>query len=63
MRLKQVTELKCPQWRESRRRVYTPNGVSPKLHSIGCGGNVEPKIIVRRTLSEQVETGGRTANT
>lgn len=63
MWLKQVAELHYPQWRESRRRVYTPNGVSPTLHGVGCGGNVEPKIIARRTLSEQVETSGRAADT
>lgn len=63
MRLKQVADLNCPQWRDSRRRVYSPNGVSPTLHGIGCGGNVEPKIIVRRNLNEQTETSSRTSNT
>lgn len=39
-----------PQWRESRRRVYSVNGVCPTLHGIGCGGNTEPKIIDERSV-------------
>ena len=45
-KLIQVGNLNIPQWIESRRRVYSPDGVCPTLHGIGCGGNTEPKIIV-----------------
>ena len=44
-KLIQVGEIDKPEWRESRRRVYSADGVSPPLHGIGCGGNTEPKII------------------
>ena len=42
----QVSSLNILQWRESRRRIYS-GGVSPTLHGIGCGGNTEPKILIR----------------
>ena len=41
----QIGELDLPQWRESRRRIYSNDGLSPTLHGIGCGGNTEPKIL------------------
>lgn len=44
-KLIQVAEIDKPEWRESCRRVYSADGVSPTLHGIGCGGNTEPKII------------------
>lgn len=37
--------LDKPKWIETRRRVYSPCGICPTLHGIGCGGNNEPKII------------------
>lgn len=43
-KLIQVAEIDKPEWRESRRRVYSIEGLSPTLHGIGCGGNTEPKI-------------------
>ena len=51
--LKQTTSLDCPQWQESRRRVYSCNGISPTLCGIGRGGNTEPKILIRRMNGEQ----------
>lgn len=44
-KLIQVAEIDKPEWRESRRRVYSTDGVCPALHGIGCGGNTEPKIV------------------
>ena len=41
----QIAEIDNPSWIESRRRVYSVNGISPTLHGIGCGGNTEPKIL------------------
>ena len=38
--------LDKPEWVESRRRVYSQEGISPTLHGIGCGGNTEAKIVV-----------------
>lgn len=45
-KLIQVGTIDKPEWRESRCRVYSPDGVCPALHGIGQGGNTEPKIIV-----------------
>ena len=45
--LKQVGELKILQWTESRRRIYTCNGLSPTLNGVGRGGNTEPKVVVK----------------
>ncbi len=45
-KLIQIGSLDIPQWTESRRRVYSPEGCAPTLNGIGCGGNTEPKIIV-----------------
>lgn len=42
--------LNNPQWIESRRRVYSQEGISPTLHGIGCGGNTESKIVVMGML-------------
>lgn len=44
-KLIQVAEIYKPEWRESRRRVYSTGGVCPALHGIGCDGNTEPKIV------------------
>lgn len=41
----QVAEIDNPSWIESRKRVYSVNGISPILHGIGCGGNTEHKIL------------------
>ena len=41
-----VGNLDKPEWIESRRRIYSSEGVSPTLHGIGCGGNTEAKIVV-----------------
>lgn len=45
IKLIQVAEIDKPEWRESRRRIYSIEGLSPTLHGIGCGGNTEPKIV------------------
>ena len=45
-KLLQLGNVDKPEWRESRRRVYSENGTSPTLHGIGCGGNTEPKIAI-----------------
>lgn len=45
-KLLQLGNVDKPEWRESRRRVYSENGISPTLHGIGCGGNTEPKIAI-----------------
>lgn len=29
---------------ESRKRIYSENGIAPCLNGIGCGGNTEPKV-------------------
>ena len=29
---------------ESRKRIYSKNGIAPCLNGIGCGGNTEPKV-------------------
>lgn len=42
--------LDKPEWIESRRRVYSQEGISPTLHGIGCGGNTESKIVVMGML-------------
>lgn len=38
--------LDKPEWIESRRRVYSQEGISPTLHGIGCGGNTEAKVLI-----------------
>jgi hypothetical protein len=56
--LRQVAELKIPQWTESRRRIYTCNGLSPTLNGVGGGAtpslkwwsNMRNKIYVIGTL-------------
>ena len=58
--LKQVGELKILQWTESRRRIYTCNGLSPTLNGIGRGGNTEPKVLIRRDY--EFKTNIRTAD-
>jgi DNA (cytosine-5)-methyltransferase 1 len=45
--------LDKPEWVESRRRVYSQEGISPTLHGIGCGGNTEAKIVVMGMLDIQ----------
>lgn len=47
----EVGTLNKPEWTESRRRVYSPDGVCPTLNGIGSGGNTEPKIIVSGNLN------------
>lgn len=61
--LLQIGSLNLPQWRESRRRIYSVCGVCPTLHGVGTGGNTEPKILVRRTRDEQDKTDSRTSDT
>lgn len=51
-KLIQVAEIDKPEWRESRRRVYSTDGLSPTLHGIGCGGNTEPKIMESNNKSQ-----------
>jgi DNA (cytosine-5)-methyltransferase 1 len=38
---------------ESRRRVYSDQGLSPTLHGIGSGGGTEPKIQITNKLSNE----------
>lgn len=51
--LVQRFELDCPQWQESRRRIYTIFGVSPTICGVGRGGNTEPKILIRSANEQQ----------
>ena len=51
-KLIQVAEIDKPEWRESRRRVYSTDGLSPTLHGIDCGGNTEPKIMESNNKSQ-----------
>lgn len=44
-KLIQVVGINNSEWRESRRRTYSTDSLSPTLHGVGCGGNTEPKII------------------
>lgn len=37
---------------ESRRRVYSDEGLAPTLHGIGNGGNTEPKILISNELMQ-----------
>ena len=46
-KLIQIGEVDKPEWRESRRRIYSIDGICPTLHGIGCGGNTEPKIYIK----------------
>lgn len=32
---------------EIRRRVYDINGICPTLCGLGCGGNTEPKVLIK----------------
>lgn len=59
--LKQVGELKILQWTESRRRIYTCNGLSPTLNGIGRGGNTEPKVLIRSKHEERDKSGSKSA--
>ena len=43
----EISSLKIAKWCESRRRIYSMGGGLPTLHGIGCGGNTEPKILIR----------------
>lgn len=60
--LKQVGELKILQWTESRRRIYTCNGLSPTLNGIGRGGNTEPKVLIRSKYEERDKSGSKSAH-
>lgn len=60
--LKQVGELKILQWTESRRRIYTCNGLSPTLNGIGRGGNTEPKVLIRSKHEERDKSGSKSAD-
>lgn len=60
--LKQVGELKILQWTESRRRIYTCNGLSPTLNGIGRGGNTEPKVLIRSKHEERDKSGSKSAH-
>ena len=51
-----VGNLDKPEWIESRRRIYSSEGVSPTLHGIGCGGNTEAKVLVGGSQLIQKET-------
>lgn len=61
-----VEEIKCEQvgllsgekWEKMHdisRRVYSPEGLSPTLHTCG-GGNLEPKIMVKSANMKGYET-------
>lgn len=54
-KLIQVGIIDKPEWRETMRRVYSPEGICPTLHGIGKGGNIEPKIIVMDRLDVKSE--------
>lgn len=60
--LKQIAELKIPQWTECRRRIYTCIGLSPTLNGVGRGGNTEPKVLMRRNINEQTQANCGTSN-
>lgn len=51
--LVQKFELDCPQWQESRRRVYSGIGLAPTICGVGGGGNTEPKILIRSSDGQQ----------
>ena len=52
-----VGNLDKPEWIESRRRIYSSEGVSPTLHGIGCGGNTEAKVLVCVGGSQLIQKG------
>ena len=60
--LRQVAELKIPQWTESRRRIYTCNGLSPTLNGVGRGGNTEPKVLIRSKHEERDKSDSKSAH-
>lgn len=60
--LKQIAELKIPQWTECRRRIYTTGGVSPTLNGIGRGGNTEPKMLIRSKHEERDKSDSKSAD-
>lgn len=60
--LRQVAELKIPQWTESRRRIYTCNGLSPTLNGVGRGGNTEPKVLIRSKYEERDKSDSKSAH-
>lgn len=44
---------------EIRRRIYDPEGISPTLCGVGCGGNTEPKIIVGFAMRGRYNSEGK----
>jgi DNA (cytosine-5)-methyltransferase 1 len=57
-RLIQVAELNRDVFKinDIARRVYSPDGIAPTIHTCG-GGNTEPKIIVAATLPGYEKSG------
>lgn len=45
---------------EIRRRIYSPEGITPTLCGVGCGGNTEPKIIVGAAMRGRYNSEGKT---
>ncbi len=53
--LRQVAELKIPQWTESRRRIYTCNGLSPTLNGVGRGAIPSQKCLQGANMKNEIK--------
>lgn len=59
--LKQIVELDCPQWHVQRKRVFS-TGAAPTLNGIGCGGNTEPKVLIRSKYEERNKSDSKSVD-